>query len=277
MGVRLLACDVDGTLITSGVRLSEETRNALLDLKARGTEVVLATGRSPWGIRDLCEELGLRGPQITMQGALVVSPLSEVIMTAKTMSPSSVFEQVEFARSLGLDCVVCSPFGYRTQRLTPGLASPISRRFLERGHLIEVDSAAELAGDGALRTLVCTPNGLHQTTRTAVEREFGSRFSITWGDEDAVEILAHGVSKGSALVALASHFGIDMAEVAAIGDGRNDLEMLAAAGTSAAMAWAPSDVRAAASFVVGEGRGDGAREALGHFFPRLAHLARGTI
>lgn len=273
MGVRLLACDVDGTLITTGARLSEETRKALLDLRALGIEVVLATGRSPWGIRDLCEDLGLLGPQITMQGALVVSPLSGAIMKAYTMSASRVSEQVEFARSLGLDCVVCSPFEYRLQQLTPGLASPVPRRFLERGHIREVASIAELAGDGALRTFVFTPEGLHQTARAAVEREFGSRFSITWGDEDAVEILAHGVSKGSALVALASHLGIDMAEVAAIGDGRNDLEMLAAAGRSAAMAWAPSEVRAAASLVVG----DGALEALRHFFPRLAHLARGTI
>jgi hypothetical protein len=275
--VRLLACDVDGTLITTGERLSEETRKALLDLRALGIEVVLATGRSPWGIHDLCEDLGLLGPQITMQGALVVSPLSGAIMAAHTMSPASVSEQVEFARSLGLDCVVCYPFEHRLQKLTPGLASSVPRRFLERGHIREVASIAELAGDSAVRTLVFPPEGLHQTIRGALEREFGSRFSITWGDEDAVEILAGGVSKGSALIELASHLGIDMAEVAAIGDGRNDLEMLSTAGRSAAMAWAPQDVRAAATLVVGEGREDGAREALEHFFPRMAHLARGTI
>lgn len=273
---RLLACDIDGTLITRGARLSEETRTALLAVRARGTELVLATGRSPWGIRELCEDLGLRGPQITMQGALVVSPVSGAIVIAKTMSVSSVSEQVEFARSLGLDCVVCSASGYRTQRLTPAVASLLPPLMIEQGYLTEVESVAELAVDGALRTVLCTPNGLHQTTRAAVQREFGSRFSITWGGDDAVEILTRGVSKGSALIAFASHLGIDMAEVAAIGDGRNDLEMLSAAGSSAAMAWAPSDVRAAASVVVGTGGGDGAREALALFFPRLTDLVPGA-
>jgi hydroxymethylpyrimidine pyrophosphatase-like HAD family hydrolase len=84
-----------------------------------------------------------------------------------------------------------------------------------------------------------------------------------------VELLAPGVTKGAALRRLAEREGISMEDVAAIGDGRNDLEMLAAAGRSAAVASAHPEVRAVAQLVVPSNGEEGALAALRMWFPWL--------
>jgi hydroxymethylpyrimidine pyrophosphatase-like HAD family hydrolase len=86
-------------------------------------------------------------------------------------------------------------------------------------------------------------------------------------------MLPLGASKGEALRTLAAHLRIPLAEVAAIGDGRNDIAMLRLAGRSAAMAQALAEVREAADLVVPSNSEEGVLEALERFYPSLARLS----
>jgi Cof subfamily protein (haloacid dehalogenase superfamily) len=265
----LVAIDMDGTLLDPVGHIPARSRRAIRSLRAAGIAVILASGRSPWSMRDACEELELDGLQIAMQGGLIASPLRGTVGWSWTLSESDVREHLAFARGLGLTPLVCFPDGFRAEHLPPQTEAAAWPLVEEARHVHLVDSLYTWAGHGAIRTFLSTPPERHAEVRDAARRRFGLRYEVTWGDEHGVELLAAGAGKGTALSVVAGAFGIPGERVAAIGDGPNDLTMLRMAGVSAAMGSAPPDVRAAETFVVPSNREEGAYEALRRLFPSV--------
>jgi hydroxymethylpyrimidine pyrophosphatase-like HAD family hydrolase len=107
---------------------------------------------------------------------------------------------------------------------------------------------------------------------------FGERASIVFGDDSGFEVMSPRTNKGEALKAVADSMGLDRSQVAAMGDGPNDVEMLAYAGQSAALLPAPGAppicgrLLREATVVLPSSAQDGAVEALRRFFPRLDTL-----
>ncbi len=273
----LVAIDLDGTLLDPSGGIGLRTRQAIQTLRASGVAVILASGRSPWSMREACQALGLDGPQITMQGALLASPLTGASWGAWTLSAADVRDHLELARACGTPPALCFADGWRAEDLpVPGDTLP---RILqaEGTHFQQVPSLWEWAGRGAIRTFLYTTGENHARVLDAARRRFGSRYALTWGDEHGIELLAGEASKGTALRAVARRLGIPVERVVAIGDGPNDLSMFAAAGVSVAMGAAPPEVRAAADMVVGIDAAEGVYEALLRLFPAtLEGTARRT-
>jgi hydroxymethylpyrimidine pyrophosphatase-like HAD family hydrolase len=265
----LVALDLDGTLLDPEGRVGERSRHAIGSLRAAGVAVVLASGRSPWGMREVCEELELDGPHITMQGGLIAAPRSGAIGRAWTLSEVDVRAHLAFAREIGIPPLVCYTDGTRAEQLPVPSGRVPWPLLAEAAHLHLVKDLDAWAGAGAIRTVLATPPGRHAQVRDLARRRFGSRYAPIWGDEHGVELLARGVGKGAALRALATSWGIGLERVAAIGDGPNDRTMLQVAGVSAAMGSAPPDVQAAASFVVPSNAEEGAYDALRRLFPSV--------
>jgi Cof subfamily protein (haloacid dehalogenase superfamily) len=268
---RLLALDLDGTLLGPDGHVPPRTRAAIERLRAGGVHVVLASGRAPAGMRRLCQELGLDDPQITMQGALIVSPLTGSVLAAWRLEPAEARAHIEFARRAGAVPLLCFADGFRGEVLTPEVEA-LFAPFEEPLPLI-VPHLEPLAEERPIKTFLYTPPGTHERIWDAANRAFAGRATVTSGDEHSVELLPPGASKGEALRTLAAHLGIPLAEVAAIGDARNDIPMLRLAGRSAAMAHARPEVREAADLVVPSNSEEGALEALDRFYPSLAPLA----
>ena len=265
----LLACDIDGTILDPDGHLRPRVRDALRVVAGAGVIVLLASGRSPWGMRGLCSELGLRGPQITMHGGLIVSPITGDVLHASPLSDTDVRRHVEFAHGLGLEVFCTHPEGYRAEvPPSPALLEVVAPSTAVGGPPFEVvPSLAGSAGPRPIRTVLVTPPGRAVEARAAALGRFGDAYSLVWSDDIALELLAPGVNKGAALRLVAERHGVRMDAVAAIGDAPNDIEMLRCAGRSAAMASAPPDVRDAATLVVPPNSDDGAFEALRAFFP----------
>ena len=270
---RLVALDLDGTLLGPAGEVTARARATVDALDAHGVRVVLATGRSPWSAAPIARRLGLDGPQILMQGGLVADPLADRPLWATTMRQELVSEQLAFARERELIPILGFADAYRARPLTPDVLELSWPTYGEGAHLEIVDSLDAVAGEGPIRTFLFTSPARHAAIAADAAVRFAGRASITWGDEFGIELLAPGVTKGTALRRLAAELGIAMDDVAAIGDGRNDLEMLAVAGHSAAMATAPAAVRAAADVVVPSNAEDGAFVALASWFPWLPAFA----
>ena len=100
----------------------------------------------------------------------------------------------------------------------------------------------------------------------AAGKRLGDRYAITSGDNRSIELLPRGVDKGRAAGELARWLGYSLDDVGAIGDGTNDIELLAAAHRSVAMRHARPEVRAAADLVVPDGMPDDAASAIGLLF-----------
>jgi Cof subfamily protein (haloacid dehalogenase superfamily) len=272
---RLLACDIDGTILDDRGVLRPQVRDAIAAIAASGVEVVLATGRSPWSeIPEISASLGLSGPQIMMQGALFSNPATGEVHRLRALPPGLYRDSIGFARELGLDPVVALLDGHRAERLPQHVelfVPPIG----EGRAFHFVNDLADLADHGPIRVFLPTDLERHHVVRTAAMERFADEASIVWSDTSGIEFLAAGTHKGEAIAWLAAARGIGLDEVAAVGDATNDTEMLRIAGRSAAMGSAPRDVQAAADIVVPTSNEDGVLHAFAWFFPDLvADLAQ---
>jgi len=266
---RLLAIDLDGTLLDPNGLVRPVVRDAIDTVREAGVTVLLATGRSPMGAKGVCLELGLSGPQISMNGAMFGSPITGDIEWARRLEPEEVRAHLDFARSWGLSPTLCLLDGFAVE-LAAGATAPTDLpHFVVESKLRVESSLDSVAGDVVIRTYFPTGPAVHTMVVRALQARFGASASVIWADDLGVELLSRGTNKGRALATVAQTMGISRAETAAIGDGPNDLQLMRVAGTSAAMRNAPANVRAAARYVVPTSAEDGVVHALRRFYPDL--------
>jgi hypothetical protein len=239
--VALVVSDIDGTLITSNHELTEATRKTAAALEASGIALTLASSRPPRSIRPLAEALGLRSPFAAFNGALVTTIDGQVV--ARSELPSSIIPRVKAIADIWDLSVwiyddqnwwapLYDPFVEREEH-TSGF-SPILENYGER----LTQSAAKL-------TVVGKPEYVAQAEQRVLAG-LGQEVSASRSKPRFLDVTAHGAHKGTVVARLAGLLGADLAAVAAIGDGPNDVEMFRQAAVSIAMGQAVDEVRAAA-------------------------------
>lgn len=237
----LLAIDLDGTLIKNFDQYDEISFNYLKKLKETN-KIVIATGR-PWrSSRFYYELLGLDTPIINYNGALVHSPKDPSFPKTMITIPRKVV--VDLIRDLPelLINVFCEIedeiFLWRyNQEIVPYLHS-------DGGVLNHGEMEGILRGDpnGAI---VLSVSGSENALVGYVRERYGESLNLRiWSSGELVvsELYSHRTSKGLALEAIGRHFGIPKEKTIAIGDGHNDLDMLAYAGIGVAMENAHPDL-----------------------------------
>jgi hypothetical protein len=274
---RLLACDIDGTLLDPAGRLRPAVRDAVRLVAQSGVHVVLATGRSPWaGIAEIVGELGLHGPQITSQGAVISDATTGRVHRLQPLPATVYRDGLLFAEALGIDPVIGLIDGMAARREPADVDFVASAASLERLRL--VDDLEDLADAEPIRLYLPTGLVRHQHVLAAASVWFADRATLVWSDRTGVELLAPATNKGAAVSWMATQLGIGSDEVAAVGDAPNDTSMLRSAGRSAAMGGAPVQVLAAADVMVPSSAADGIVDAFAWFFPDLAdELGRPAI
>lgn len=264
---KLLISDLDGTLLDPDHVLRPRTRAMVRALREAGVEVVLASGRIPPAMESICRELELDGPQITAHGGMVVSPLSGEIVSRHPLGEEDVRAHLAFAVEMGTPAVLCYEDGFKVERMDPGIAA-IFEPYDEPLPEVVPDLDA-LASSQPLKVYLFTQTGQYADVLAEARARFQGRNTVTSGDELGVEFLAPDANKETAAAELAAAMGLSMQDVAAIGDGPNDVAVLKAAGISAAMAHASNEVRSAATFVVPGNEDEGALRAMVTMFPSI--------
>lgn len=252
MNYKLLVLDIDGTLIGKDGEISAEDRDALASASGLGIRVSLSTGRVAQACLGIINQLSLDGCHIFFDGALVSDPVSEKEVYVQPINKAVVRQAIDFAHSNDTDIEFYSSTRYFAERET--WSTEIRRQFFgiettivdftdlwQRERIIKatltVSSPEEKAKAG--RFSLSFKDNLH----------FSSTKSPAYPDVDFINVLAPGVSKKRALEALASHLGISLSEIIAIGDGTNDISLLSSAGLAIAMDNAPGEVKAVADYV----------------------------
>jgi len=240
MPYRLIAIDLDGTLLDSAHRLSPGSAAAIAACVARGARVVLATGRSFNSARPYIQELALHPPHITLNGGVLAEPETGRFTVRATLSPLQLDAVLDLLTARGIAHTVFGAGGIYAAPGTPHL------EVLEGyGEPPAVPCAPEELRNvpAPLKVLAFLPPGpLDQELAIAA----GAQVATIRSGEHFFEFVPPGVSKGAALSELMARYGVAREEVLAIGDGENDLSMFAVAGMSVAMADAPARVRAQA-------------------------------
>ena len=241
---KIFFSDLDGTLLDDDGSVHPDTVQAFAELAAQGTRIVLASGRIPRNMAEVCRALGLEGPQITMNGALLCSPLTSEVLHGHPLDETAVRDHLAFAHEHGLPAVLAYPDGYKAPDVEP-LRAAFGAQLPE-----EVPDVDALARSRPYKTYLLTGFDRFRHVLADAYRRFEGRYHVTSGGvDDSIELLHPNANKGHAATALARRLGVPMSEVAAAGDGLNDVELLRACGVSIAMQEAPDRVREAATHV----------------------------
>ncbi|HET9458102.1 MAG TPA: HAD-IIB family hydrolase [Candidatus Limnocylindrales bacterium] len=250
--IRLIALDLDGTLVDDDLLLRERTRAAVGAAIAHGVSVSIVTGRMATSAMVFARELGVRDPLVGFQGALiraVPEPGSERLgrlLLHRPLAAAAAREAIEWSRSLGLD-----PHVNHLERFIVRADDPRAddySAFLGGRAIVVPDLLAWLRRPVSKVIAVSDGPIDERVLHTARER-FAGHADVTISHPRFLEFLRPGVSKGAAVRWLARRAGVPAANVMAIGDQFNDLEMIAGAGHGSAMPHAPAAVRAAARYI----------------------------
>ncbi|MGN6161285.1 MAG: HAD family hydrolase [Marmoricola sp.] len=266
---RLVALDVDGTLLawatgTGGAieHLTPPVHEAVLAAADAGAHIVLASGRSIHAMLPVLDALGLGSAEnpvwaVAANGAVVFRYPPVEIVHEDTFDARPAVAAILAEHPDVMVAVEESGVGYRlNQEFPPGeldgemiitetdtlISEPVSRVIIR-------DPAA--TADDFVR--LAARLGLH-----------GTNYVVGW--TAWLDLSPIGVDKASGLEVVCGHLGIDRADVLAVGDGRNDIEMLTWAGRGVAMAQAVEEVRAAADAVTGTVAEDGVATELRRYF-----------
>lgn len=246
---RLVALDVDGTIVDGDNTFTPAVREAVIAVRAAGVPVVISTGRSVPGVVEVAERLGVAdGLAVASNGAVVFAYDPFDVVHTMTFDASEAVTRVLRHVPEAYIAVEEVGVGYRVNREFP--ASEIQGRF-------RVETVDSLVAEPVSRVIVRAPEHDHREFAALVEGLGLTDTNYYIGYTSWLDLAPAGVSKASGLQLLCDRMGIARADVLAVGDGNNDVEMLRWAGRGVAMGHAPPDVLAAADDVTGTVADDG--------------------
>ena len=271
MRTRLLALDIDGTLLDPYGGLTDAAREAVAAARRAGLAVVLCTGRRFRTALPVARALELEGPIVVNNGALVKDLASSRTLHHRYL-PAEVYPEVlALARSVGPPLVYVDAYPEQTDFLTERSehAHAFQREYL-RDHGTHCRVVEDLATQGRpdviMASLMADAEALGVLRARAADA-LGSRVHThviqNKNYQGAIlEFLSPQSGKWSALERVATQAGISLEEIAAVGDDVSDVEMLSRAGFGIAMGNAVVSARNAAGFVVRSNAEGGIVEAI---------------
>ena len=251
MTVRLIATDLDGTLLDSTSSVTTRTRRALDAARARGIHVIPVTARQPIGLRAIAADAAFDGWALCSNGAYAVHLGDGRMLFAEELP-------AEIVRTLA-EALRASIPGLLFASVREGGEAFIAQHgYAEIADLSDHKRDPETMGGVPLDQVLSAPSlkfvirhpELAPTALFETLRSLGlTGFEATLSGAPFVEVMAEGVTKATGLARLCEHLGIDRVDVVAFGDALNDVEMLRWAGHGVAMAAAADVVRDAADEV----------------------------
>jgi Cof subfamily protein (haloacid dehalogenase superfamily) len=271
MPIRLLALDLDGTVLDPYGDLTDGVREAVGAARRRGLWVVLCTGRRFRTARPLARELGLSGPIVVNNGVLVKDLDTGETLDHRYLRAEVRARVLALIRPLGPPLVYVDGFDDRTDIITEShdRAHHYQREYFDdnREFCQIVEDATSISRHDVIMVSTMGDAERLATLRARGEQALAGRVRMHSlinknYQGQILEFLSPESGKWAALQRLAARAGISPEEIAAVGDDSNDVEMIAGAGLGIAMGNAVAPARAAADRVVRSNAEGGAIEAI---------------
>jgi Cof subfamily protein (haloacid dehalogenase superfamily) len=253
---KLIALDIDGTLLSSQLTVLPKTKAALQAVAAKGHHVVVVSSRPPRSVRNIADSLEISsGVTVSFGGAYILE--GDTVLFEQTLSPEIATEIIARVRNVALHVSLYSAENWFVEQ---------DDYWAEQEAKI-VGFTPTLVGD-----LLYHTEAVHKFLVMGKAQEialFQEALRSSNLNVDAVrskpvycEVNSHDVHKASAVELVARHFGLTLADVIAFGDGENDLTMVREAGTGVAMGNAVPAVKAVAKLITKSNDEDGIAVAL---------------
>lgn len=265
--IKLVAIDLDGTLLTDDKKISRKNKETLKLAKSAGVKIVVCTGRPLKAIGGFLAELELEEPgdySITFNGGLVQKNDTGETIEKATLATEDVLELFEMGRQLAFPIDAVSegnvfhlPSSEKNKSIYDMLNASLHHIYAEPGDITDehIYNKVVVAFDADF---------LDQQI-PKIPQKFQEKFEVIKTRDNLLEFMPKGVTKAYGISLLARDLGIGQAEVMAIGDEENDLSMIEYAGVGVAMENAVEAVRQAADYIAGSNEEDGVAEAVERF------------
>lgn len=281
--MKIIATDVDGTLVDSEQQVPLENKKRIKEINALGKHVVIATGRSHLGAIELFKNQGIECAKICSNGAVIVDEQGNIIESSPA-NRKSMEKCVQILTEHNVYFELATNYGAVLQDFSK--REVYMKELEEAGHIKSGEYlwkvTSERVEEGTLK-LVDSYEEIFSIEETEIYKVFAisenielleqlraklcadSELCITSSWMNNLEINGKGVSKGNAIKAYAEKLGYVVGDVMAIGDSYNDVSMFEAAGLAVAMGNAPKDVQELCDWVTGTNDENGWADAAQKF------------
>lgn len=250
---KLLVVDIDGTLINKAGSISKTDIEALTRVTRAGIRVSLSTGRVSRACLGILDSLSLDGYHVFSDGAVVAEPRSGEEVYIEAIPQGIVKEIIDFVREGRMRIDLFSPDHYFVE--CEDWVTDIRQNFFSLDPtVVNFDHVWE---QERITKATLVVRSLEEKSRAGLFlKHFNEHLNFSWTrtpaypDVDFINVIGLEVSKGKALEELAAFLKISLSDVAAIGDGANDISLLSSAGLGIAMDNGPEDLKSVARYVV---------------------------
>src|SRR5687768_5782804 len=258
--IRLVAIDLDGTLLNSSKRVSDQTVEALECLPGKGVRVVIASARPTRSVRHIYQMLRLDTYQINYNGALIWDEPAGRAVFHQPMDCGLVRRMIDRVRGRHPEVLVTCEIMDRwyTDRLDQTYTT-------ETGRLFKPDVVAPVESfcvEPITKLLFLAPEQTISQIAPLLIAGFKDQVTVLRTDEQLVQVMDKRVSKSRSLRRVAKHYGVAEREIMAIGDAPNDVGMLQMAGVAVAMDNAHAVVKRVAHWIAPSNDDHGVHAAL---------------
>ena len=250
---KLIAIDMDGTLLKSDKTVSDRTKKTLKEAREKGVNVVIATGRPIDGVSRYLEELDMLGENdyvLSYNGGLVLKTKSREIIS-------------KLSKELGVNIHAFSE--------VYGLITPKNSKYTEveaniNNIKIGINDYSKIEDDHSIiKVMMIDEPEVLQKAVDNLPKEVYEKYTVVRSTPYFLEFLNKEVNKGTGVKLLADHLGVKQEEVMTFGDAENDLDMIVYAGMGVAMANGFEEVKEAANYITDSNEEDGVAKKIKKF------------
>ena len=258
--IRLIATDMDDTLLDASSSLTPRTLSALQQAISAGAMLSLSSGRMPESMLPFAEGIGVNAPMILFNGALIYDHRTDEILYSNPIPAETALAVAKMIESMGIYLQIYPGKGYychrrceHTDRYEASIRVPCTE--------LGVPVSQWMTGGMIKMLAIATPEVI-DSLQAKLRAAFPIGVNFMKSKAHYLEIVAEGVDKGSAIKVLAEKLNLSTDEIMAFGDGQNDATMLAAAGLGVAMENAVPECKAAAKRIAPRSTEDGVAQVI---------------
>lgn len=264
MKYKIIAVDMDGTLLNDNKHISEYNLDMISKAVEKGVKFVIASGRIPGGLKFYEATVAKSQPMICCNGAIILDEHKAAIYSNK-LNKEELLKIIDVLREskdtyyhfYSEDIIYSEQFGHAIEKFYK------FNRTVDREHRIEIriiGDAKEYVNEKELEInkIVVMDNDLEYLSKLRERLDNIEGIETTKSGIDNIEINSKGVTKGTALKLLADHYGVSIEECIAIGNDENDISMIKCAGLGIAVQNATEYVKETADFITERDNNNGA-------------------
>lgn len=270
MKYRMIAMDMDGTLLTTDKRVSDRSREVLKRASDAGIKLVVCTGRIFTSAWFFAEVIGTKAPIIASNGAYIREKDRDEVFYVKSLPKEDILKVSKIVKEYGFYPFLFSADTIFTEKVIYTVSMynkqneslPEDRRI--KIHITDdIEKTIEENHEIILKVVVVSEKdeaGRLEELRNKISKEVDA--SIVSSMDNNFEVMSKGVSKGNAVKILGDYYGIPREEIICIGDNENDISMIEYAGCGVAMANGAESLKSVADYITDTNDNDGVAKAI---------------